>query len=226
MRTLIALVLCLSFSVLFAQKEERRMISEFNELSVIGLIEVELTPGDEPAILIISEGVPMERIVTDNDGPKLKLSMKPGFYQDVKVVVKLTYSHLDAIRLQAGAELYSDYIVEGERLEVRVGSGSQIDVEVDIASLYVKVGEGSKAILTGVTTYEEVSVGTGGQLYADRLNADHIKVKINTGGEAEVYAEASIDGKVNTGGDLAIYGEPESDHVRTSLGGSVRRIMP
>jgi len=213
-------------SILIAQTEERRMIDDFDELSVTGLIEVELMQGDKPGITIISEGITMDKIVTENDGRRLKISMKPGFYRDVHVAVKLTYTYLSSIRLQAGAALYSAYIIHSDRLEIRAGSGSKIDAELDVASVSIKVGEGSRAILSGNATYEEARIGTGGQLYADELLAEQINIRISTGAEAEVYAKRSVEGKVNTGGDLAIYGNPRADYVKTSLGGSVRRIRP
>jgi len=117
-------------------------------------------------------------------------------------------------------------MIHSDRLEIRAGSGSKIDAELDVESVSIKVGEGSRAILSGHAAYEEARIGTGGLLYADELLAEQINIRINTGGEAEVYAERSVEGSVNTGGDLAIYGNPKADYVKTSLGGSVRRIRP
>jgi len=224
MKFLFIIALMGLFSIGAAQQTERRMIEAFEELSILGNVEVVLQKGDEPGLEILADEVEFDKIITKMEGRTLKISLKPGFYRDALVKINLNYETLKVIRLQAGAKVYAEETIEEDRLEIKAGSGSELDATVRVNSIYIKVGEGSVVLLTGEAEYEEVQVATGGQLLGDDLKAKEVNVKINTGGEAEVYAIESVEGKVNTGGNLLLMGNPRADYIKTSLGGNVRKI--
>ena len=208
-------------SQLIAQNEERRQVSNFDEVSVIGNIVLHLIPDDREGLELASRRESPRNILTEMKGSRLVIKMRAGIYEYQKVHAYLSYRDLNLIKAQAGARVKSDYVVQGERVEIHAGSGARVSLEVEANSLSLKTGEGAEIDLHGHSRFTELTAKTGGVLHAGNLMSEEVYAKVNTGGEASVYAKESIEGKAGTGGILRIEGNPKRDHVYTNLGGQV-----
>lgn len=208
----------------WSQKTERRMISDFDEVSVVGNFYVEFREGEKPSLEIDADDIEMENIITTVEARELRLRLKPGFYKDAEMRIVVTYTEIDRIKAHAAAELFFADPVTAEKLEVSVGSAAMVDLQVNVESIELRVGEGSELLITGKCEYLDAKVATGGQLLASDLIASEVYAKINTGGEAEVHATDLIEASVGTGGNMTLYGNPKREDIHTSLGGNVRRL--
>lgn len=206
---------------LVAQNEERRQVANFDEVSVLGNIVLHLIPDDREGLELVARRESPRNIITEMKGSRLVIKMRAGIYEYQKVHAYLSYRDLNLIKAQAGARVKSDYVVQGNRMEIHAGSGARVSLEVEANSLSLKTGEGAKIDLQGCSRFTELTAKTGGILYAGNLMSEEVYAKVNTGGEASVYAKESIEGKAGTGGILRIEGNPKRDHVYTNLGGQV-----
>ena len=208
-------------SQLFSQNEERRQVNNFDEVSVLGNIVLHLIPDDREGLELVSSRESPRNIITEMKGSRLVIKMRAGIYEYQKVHAYLSYLDLKLIKAQAGARVKSEYVIQGERVEIHAGSGARVSLEVEANSLSLKTGEGAEIDLQGRSRFTELTAKTGGVLYAGNLMSEEVYVKVHTGGEASVYARESIEGKAGTGGVLRIEGNPKRDHVYTNLGGQV-----
>ena len=214
------LLACFAFQ-LVAQNEERRQVGDFQEVSVIGNIVLHLIPDEQESLRLESRRESPRNIITERKGPRLVIKMRAGIYEYQKVHAYLSYRELSLIKVQAGARVKSDYVIDENRLEIHAGSGSQVGLEVDTKSLSLRAGEGAEIMIWGNSNYTEAASRTGAMIHAENLMSEEVYAKVNTGGEASIYAKESIEGKAATGGVLKIEGNPKYDHVYTNLGGQV-----
>ena len=210
-------------TTLSAQRSEERPVSEFDEVSVLGNINLYLIHGEENHVKVEARGTSPDNILVDVKNYRLKIRTRTKAFSNAELNVYVTYEKLHLIKAGAGSRVHSDYIVKGRALDLSVGSGAQMDLEVKTPSLKLRTGEGGILKVEGTADYAEATVNTGGQLEADELESAEMYIKVHTGGMAHVYAEEVLNASVGTGGELRYSGSPERKHIRTSLGGSVSK---
>ena len=162
----------------------------------------------------------------DNDGSVLRIKRKKlynieSYDKDEAIKVRISYTVLRRIKGSAGAEFYSKSPIEGDQLLIKLGSGAEGDLEVNLNKIEIYLGEGAQLEIEGQATDQESFVSTGAVLEGYRLKSENTYVKASTGGEAEVHATARLEANAHTGGDIKYKGDPDKVKVSDNLGGQV-----
>ncbi len=216
------LLLLFFLSPLVLMAQETRSVGPFDELVITGKLDVTLEHGDTEQIIIESDDFPDDELNLSMRGGRLKLSLVDGWIKgDRRLRVRVQYKQLTSIRVTAGAELRSDQVITGDALEIKAGSGAEVDLELEVHTLEAGAVEGAELELSGNVKIQYASAATGGMYYASRLVADRTEVKANTGGEARVVAREHLDAVANTGGHIRYSGDPEQKYTRTNLAGDI-----
>jgi hypothetical protein len=90
-----------------------------------------------------------------------------------------------------------------------------------VEKLDVRAVTGGIINLKGTARFQDITVNTGGIVNNRSLKTDFTKVKVQAGGEVEVYASKSIDALVKAGGDISVFGNPEQVKKKTFFGGRI-----
>lgn len=218
------------FAVLMAgqfqtKAQDVRSLSPFDELSVIGNIEVILEEGDEEKAVIYTTNIDEDDVSVSVNGDVLKIRLyKTVFKNDENVKIEVTYRKLRIVKGSAGARISNNSTLEGDKIITRAHSGAKVDLSVNVDALDGAVYEGAVLKIRGKTNSQEAVAATGGQYQALNLDSDRTTVKANTGGEAEVVAKDKIDASANTGGRIGYKGNPDHKNTRSKIAGNIYKI--
>jgi predicted outer membrane repeat protein len=73
----------------------------------------------------------------------------------------------------------------------------------------------------GKSVNQNVTINTGGALYAKNLVTSQTTINISAGGSADINATTLVDAKVNAGGSISIYGKPKQIKQQAFAGGTI-----
>ena len=225
MKTSILTVIFFTFSIFAgnAQKTAERTIESFDKIEVFGNIQVFLTKGDVGTVKIDSKEVNPSEVVTEVKDKLLKIKMKSNLFDDVTVNVYLKYDELREISSNAAAEITVKDKIKGDKIIVTATSGGRVKLDAELNAVELKSYQGGHIDITGKSKLQESFVNTGGILSAAKFECNEVFIKMNTGGNADVFASKKIDAKVNTGATLTVYGEAKQEVFKTSIGGKIVR---
>lgn len=207
------------------QAQDTRSLSPFDELSVIGNIEVTLEKGDEEKAVIYTKNIDLDDVSVSVKGNVLKLRLlKSVFHKNDEVKIAITYQNLRIIKGSAGAKITNNSTLEGDKILTRAHSGAVVDLSLSVNVVDGAAYEGAVLKLRGKTDSQEAVAATGGQYKAINLDSNRTTVKANTGGEAEVVANQSLDASANTGGKVGYKGNPEDRNTRKVISGKITKL--
>src|SRR5210317_2079711 len=141
MKKMLLLMLLVTSAVL-AQDRIEKNLGDFKELKIYRGLQVELIESDSPKLII--EGNKASSVTVKNANGVLKLSLKiENTFSSDEVMVYLHYSDpISVIDGNEGSNIYSDELIEQERLVVRAQEGARIKLELDVKSLEVATSTG------------------------------------------------------------------------------------
>lgn len=211
-------------SVFSLSAQTSRSMGPFNELVVSGKLDVLLVQGDTEEVIVYEEGHSEGQVNISIRGGALKLNLLDGWLKgDRRIPVKVIYKDLRKVRVIAGAELQSDNTITANQFEVKVGSGAEVELRLEVGSLEAGVTEGGVLELFGQVETQYVTTSTGGEYDAEALSCENTHVKANTGGEAYVVATKFINAVANTGGEIRYSGNPDEKYTKSNLAGDIRK---
>lgn len=217
-------VLFVSMSVFsLAQGSQIRNVPAFNGVKVFGNIQVNLQKGQSQQVRVSARGVDIEKVNTYVDDGLLKIKMQEGIYKETEVKVVITYTQLIEITASGSARIYVNSKIEQSKFYADVNSGGFARLNVSVEEIKLNLHSGGELDISGRAQSQQSKVVSGAQLYAVGLESDHVTIKTNTGGMAEVFVKKSIDGTAATGGGIRYKGNPKISNVKGTLGGSVSR---
>lgn len=217
----VLIMLLLVASGAMAQDRIEKNLGDFAEVKTYRGIPLELIKSDRPKLII--EGNKASSVTVKNANGVLKLSLKiENTFSSDEVMVYLHYSDpVSVIDANEGSNIYSDEVIEQERVEVRAQEGARIKLELDVKSVEVVGSTGGYINLSGKAESQDVKVNTGGIYKGVRLKTEHTQINAATGGNAEIFASKSVDAKASTAGIIDIEGDPEQVSRKESTGGNI-----
>lgn len=218
------LVLVVFFTVSGKAQEIEVKTTSFDEIKVFDGISVELIASEENKVVIRGEDA--EEVTVKNSGGKLKIRMNINrIFKGHKTYAKVFYTGpLSVLDVNENAFIGSEATLKQVDLELRAQEGGEIDMDVELQRLKVKVVTGGTIGATGSAKNQVVDVNTGGGYEAGNLKTEQTEVKVNAGGYADVRASEYVDASVNAGGNINIYGKPKVIDQSKFLGGTIKEL--
>jgi type V secretory pathway adhesin AidA len=106
-------------------------------------------------------------------------------------------------------------------LDLNATSGGEIDLEISVDKVNIKVNAGGIVSISGDATYQNVTITSGGILNAKDLETDQTAISVSAGGQSEIRATTLVDAKVKVGGSIFIYGKPKQINQDVFIGGTI-----
>jgi hypothetical protein len=209
--------------VAFAQQPIEYSISNFDTIKVFDLITVHLIKSSENKIIISGRDAEYVEHVQKNGQLKVRMQTDKIFKGE-DTYVKVYYKEINTIDANEGAIIVIDDLIEQNQLEVKVQEGATIKASLKVKNLDIKAVTGGIIQLSGETEDQIVVVNTGGVVENSQLKTTFTKVKVQAGGEVEVYATQTVDININAGGNVMVYGNPQKVRKNTFLGGNITMV--
>lgn len=212
--------LSISYGSLFSQ-EENTFTGSFTDFKAQGRVEVELVASGANEVLIIEQdGLESSDVSVEfKSGLLIVKSLK--VIEDGVFKVRVQYSSLKNITVDAGAQVYSDEIWDVDNSKLDVSTGGTFEAKIAGNRVDVIVGQGAMVGLSGSVNYIDAKGNTGGILQAGGLYAKEAELKANTGAVISLKTAEIARTKALTGGVIKFIEKPTQINVETSLGGKV-----
>ncbi len=177
---------------------ERRTVAGFDEVSLVGGMEVELATGEAAPIELTADDNILPLVVTEVVNGRLEVSTKEPVRPKTTIKLKLQAPTLKAVVLSGAASIAARDL-RGEQVSFELMGAAKVNASGRVERLTIKA-EGAAAV------------------WADGLEADHVEVEITGAGEAEVHAVQTLKVSMTGAGAVRYRGDPKIEKSIAGVG--------
>ncbi|WP_373057436.1 head GIN domain-containing protein [Zunongwangia sp. H14] len=204
---------------------EERSTSNYDEVQLVGSMDVELISGSEGRLKVEAESNLQEYILTEVEGGKLKISVKKGVElrpsgnNEIKITVP--FEELEEVSVTGSGDLWnSDKITASEFAAFLTGSGD-LNLHLDVQDLKGSITGSGDIVMEGTAGHFECKVTGSGDFEAFNLKANTVEATVSGSGDLMVYASEKLTARVSGSGDITYKGKPAKEDFKVSGSGSV-----
>ena len=210
-----------------SQETQTRNAENFDGIKVSTGIDLYLSMGNSEEVKIVADEDIIDDIKTEvKDGTLHIYTKKNNWFNwgnNKPRKAYVTVTELTRLYASSGSDVVSENTLEGDRLEVKTSSGSDVKIDVIIKNLSVDASSGSDAKLSGKSKTFEAEASSGSDIKAQNLEAKIGKLRASSGSDISVTITDELYAKASSGADIRYYGNPQIRDTDESSGGDVRR---
>ncbi len=157
------------------QSSIERTIKPFTRLDVSEGIQVEMKKGSPNIIIIQTDDIDPEDVITRNSGRTLEIKIDDSWFSSFKrkeVKISLEFEEIDNLEVSSAGSIITNSVVEGDYLEIDGSSAGQIFARVNVKNLDIALSSSASVELAGSVSYQEMKVGSTASLNGFKLNPD------------------------------------------------------
>lgn len=137
--------------------------------------------------------------------------------------IYISMPELSALDVDGSGDIVSDDVFESVEIYMSVSGSGSIDVEVKAEEVDLDINGSGDIIVSGSTLSLYTSTSGSGDIQANRLKANDVKVRISGSGSVKVYATEYLEARISGSGSIYYNGDPRiNTHINGS--GRVRKI--
>lgn len=206
---------------------QSRTVSEYDQVSLLGNMDVELVQGKEGNLKVEAEENLIKYIITEVEDNSLKIRVKKGYNLDpshnMHIKVTVPFESLEAVTLTGSGDIYSTDEIRSKRFDIRiVGSG---DVKLFVTAKDAKAsitGSGDIALKGSAENFDCKVTGSG-DISAFNFKSEIVHATVLGSGDIEVYASEELTAKTPGSGDIEYKGNPRKEDFKTMGSGSITK---
>ncbi len=201
--------------------QEQRNVSNFNEVTLAAVGELNIQQGDRESLSIEAEDNILPRIKTEVEGGRLAIRTDRGvsLSPTVPIRYRLMVKELKALELSGSGKVHTGGI-RSQDFTVRLpGSGEIRMDELSADSLVAEISGSGSIELPGKVSSQKVRISGSGDYSARDLQSRSADVTISGSGESTIWVEEDLSASISGSGNVEYYGNPRvSKHVSGSGG--------
>ena len=204
---------------------ETRSTSNYDEIYLVGSMDVELVAGKEGQIKVEAESNLMEHIITEVKNGALKISpadkvnLQPSRNKSIKLTVP--FKDIRGVKLTGSGDLWNSDPIRGNSFETSLTGSGNLNLNLDVDALESHITGSGDTMLSGKSNYFECKVTGSGDFQAFDLKAEEVKATVMGSGDVEVFTSVSLDARIFGSGDIHYEGNPEKQNFKTMGSGDI-----
>ncbi len=195
-------------------------IDDFTGVHASAGIDVTLTQGDFSVEVVADENL-QEYITVELKGDMLVIGSERNIYRAESKVVNVSLPELEALRISSAGDMDAESDFECEDLSIRISSAGDLKIGIEAESIDIDVSSSGDCNIWGRTASLNANLSSAGDLNAYDLEADYVKVRVSSAGDAKVSANEEIDMGASSAGSIYYKGDAKVTHKSTSSAGSI-----
>ena len=206
---------------------QSRSVANYDQISVTGMMEVQLIAGNEGKIDIEAESNLMEFIETKVNNGHLRISIQKGINIEpsknypIKIVVP--FETLGALTLTGSGHIRNSDVIKARDFKIIVTGSGNMNLNLITENLESTVTGSGDLKLKGTSREFTCKVTGSGDVFAYDLIADKVDASVMGSGDVEVSVENELNAKVSGSGDIKYRGNPDKQNFKTSGSGSISK---
>ncbi|MBC7523222.1 MAG: DUF2807 domain-containing protein, partial [Flavobacterium sp.] len=203
--------------------QTEKNVGDFNKVTSFDQIDVLLIKSDENKIIL--EGNDSESVELVNKNGELKIRMPlTKLLSGDNVSATVYYKDINAVEANEGSRIASESVIKSISFDIIAKEGSEINIKLMVDKLTARVSNGSKIIISGKASNQDILVNSDGNFEAEKLVTSQTTITSNAGGEAFIFATNLVDAKVRAGGKILIFGKPKQISQKIIAGGTIEEV--
>jgi hypothetical protein len=213
-----------------ANAVKRSLSGSFTGISVASGIQLFITQGNEESIAVsASEQKHLDRLITevvngtlkiyyDNKGVSWKYSGKPN----LKAYV--SFKTLEKLNVSSGADAVVSGSIKADKLDLNVSSGAVFTGAINAKELVTEVNSGAMMKVSGSADKFTITASSGADFKGYDFAVDFCDASASSGGAVHITINKELNAKASSGGDIHYKGTGLIRDIKTSSGGSVKKV--
>lgn len=204
---------------------EKRNTDDYDEISLVGSMDVELVSGTEGNLTVEAESNLQEYITTEVNDKTLKISVKKGYNlrpsrnNGIKVIVP--FKDIAAIEVTGSGDLWNSDPIKAKNFSTKLTGSGDIKLNMEVENLKGAVTGSGDIELAGKARDFDCKVTGSGDFKAFDLKAENVEATVMGSGDIQISVNNSLKAKVMGSGDIKYKGNPENQDFKTSGSGSI-----
>lgn len=204
---------------------EKRNTGDYDEISLVGSMDVELVTGTEGNLTIEAESNLQEYITTEVNGNTLKISVEKGYNlkpsRNNGIKVTVPFKDISSVEVTGSGDLWNTSKITSKKFSTKVTGSGDVKLELDVENLEGAVTGSGDIHLTGKARDFNCKVTGSGDFKAYDLKAENVEATVMGSGDIQLTANSNLKAKVMGSGDIKYKGNPGKQDFKTSGSGSV-----
>ena len=200
-----------------------RSTESYDEIKLVGSMNVQLIAGPEGNINIEAESNLHEYILTEVKNGVLRISTEDGYNLSPKeeIMITVPFESLEAVSLTGSGDIWTRDRISGPDLEVQVTGSGDIKLHLEVKDLDGRITGSGDIKLKGKSQNFDCKVTGSGDFDAYELMAENVEARISGSGDIMVNAKNSLKASVSGSGDIVYKGNPEIQDFNSQGSGGV-----
>ncbi len=200
------------FGILFSNRKKGSGVEKsqvvdvdpFKKVKVSGAIKVDIVCGQPQMLTVTTDDNLLESVKTVVEKEELSISFAHSVSSKMGIRLLIGMQDLRSLRLY--------------------GATKATVTDLDSPELLIKGSGASKVTASGKCKDMEVRFSGAGNLSADELIAEKVKIKLSGSSKAVVYATEEVTAKISGAGRVICHGKPATVHKHISGAGKVEIV--
>ncbi|MEJ2584542.1 MAG: DUF2807 domain-containing protein [Robiginitalea sp.] len=208
---------------------EERNVGSYDEVSVSGWFDVELTSGEEGRLTLYGEENLLEYLETEVKNGRLQIKTRPGYnlqsssWKSGGIRITVPVEDLRAVTMSGSGDIKGKTKLVSDYFEVTMSGSGDMALEIEADQTEVTLSGSGDIDLEGSSVKLEVRVSGSGDVNAYGLSAREVDAVVSGSADIKVTATEYIKARVSGSGDIYYRGNPEKIDTRASGSGDVHK---
>lgn len=204
---------------------KNRSISNYDKVSLVGSMDVDLVRGKEGELKIEAESNLQQYITTEVSNGVLKISVEKGVSispsRNMGVKVTVPFEDLEGVALTGSGDIQSLDQIKAAEFETQVTGSGNLKLNLNVRDLNSSItGSGDTELRGNAETFSCKITGSG-DFNAFDLKAGKVEASVSGSGDIEITAMEELQARVSGSGDIIYMGNPQKQDFKTAGSGSV-----
>lgn len=201
--------------------EERRDLTDFNQINVSDGINLFLTQGDQEKVTVRTEARFLNQVSTTVRNRVLYIEVKGRIYNAEALDVLVTVEDLRELHASGGSDVFADDGLRAEEFSLYCSGGSDTRLRIEAGRLYCKSSGGSDANLSGNVDELVVESSGGSDFNAKDLQAVNANITSSGASDAWIHATGEVTLRASDASDIHVKGDPKVIEAKASGGADI-----
>lgn len=206
---------------------QTRSVGDYDEVTVTGMMNVQLIPGREGRIEIEAESNLMEYLETEVSNGRLKIavqkgiSLQPSRNNEVRITVPV--EQIYAVALTGSGNIVGKERLSSSNFKVDLTGSGDIELDLETENLEGRLTGSGDVKLKGKVYQFSCKVTGSGDFLASGLTAEVVDASVLGSGDIELRVTNELRARISGSGDIIYIGNPEKEDFKTLGSGSITK---
>ena len=202
--------------------EEQRSLPAFHTIEVSKGIDLFIRQGNTQKVMVKADDNLLNRVKTEVNGGTLTIHPEGSIRQAKALDVYITVQSIERIEANSGSDVRGESILKSETLALKMGSGSDVDLDLRVGQLTCNLSSGSDVSLSGEADLFVAEASGGSDINARKLLVRKCTLHVSGGSDAHIHVEGELEVEASSASDVYIKGNPQILSQRASGGSDIR----